>query len=417
MERTSTHSLQKRIIEQNPALDLQEIQAADWDFAGSDTQYSTHGMHTWLAAMIPALASKLIKITRAQSVLDPFCGGGTVLVEAVLAGIPTAGIDINPLATLISRAKTTHIEKVDLENSLAQILKTSNDYPRHIVAFPKEYNVHYWYKPYMISELSALSIAVAKVEDTKIRNFFECVFSATARDVSLTHRNEIRLRKLEPDRLAKFNPNVTRRFVSRARDSILRVSKLPRNTDATVLDGYTANMPFKDDAFTTIICSPPYGDERNGVCYFQSVKNMLYWLGCPADKLKDRKSQTLGWLGSRKSVEPPPSRTLKETIETVKNKKSQLEALVFYYDYYLSLKEMARVINDKIVIVIGQRVLDKKIFDNSKITVELFDDVGVRLEQEFTRRLPSKRLPKLREFGGVINKEHILMFTVKNKRM
>jgi hypothetical protein len=108
---------------------------------------------------------------------------------------------------------------------------------------------------------------------------------------------------------------------------------------------------------------------------------------------------------------------LRETINTVKNERSQLEALAFYYDYCLSLKEMARVVNDKIVIVIGQRVLDRRVFDNSKITVELLDDVGVKLEQEFTRNLPSKRLPKLREFGGVIDKEHILIFTVKNKRM
>ncbi len=367
--------------------------------------------------MIPALAGKLIKVTRAASVLDPFCGGGAVLVEAVLAGIPTAGIDINPLATLISRAKTTYIEKELLEKSLAEILKASSNYPRHVIAFPQKYNVHYWYKLYMIPELSSISIAIGNVEDQKIRNFFECVFSATARDVSLTHRNEIRLRKLEPGRLAKFNPDVTRRFVSRARDAILRVSKLPKNADATVLDGHIVYTPFKDDAFTTIICSPPYGDERNGVCYFQSVKNMLYWLGWSVEALNSRKSRTLGWVRGRKSIDSPPSRTLRETINTVKNERSQLEALAFYYDYCLSLKEMARVVNDKIVIVIGQRVLDRRVFDNSKITVELLDDVGVKLEQEFTRNLPSKRLPKLREFGGVIDKEHILIFTVKNKRM
>ena len=31
------------------------------DFKKSDTRYSTHGIHTWVAAMIPALAQKLIE--------------------------------------------------------------------------------------------------------------------------------------------------------------------------------------------------------------------------------------------------------------------------------------------------------------------------------------------------------------------
>src|SRR4029077_4190195 len=69
------------------------VEDQDWDFRGASTQYATHGMHTWLAAMIPGVASKLLVETRAKSVLDPFCGGGTALVESALHGIPCAGVD------------------------------------------------------------------------------------------------------------------------------------------------------------------------------------------------------------------------------------------------------------------------------------------------------------------------------------
>src|SRR5690606_9082165 len=43
---------------------------------------------------------------RTQPLLDPFCGSGTVLVEARAAGLRAIGVDLNPLAVLIARAKT-----------------------------------------------------------------------------------------------------------------------------------------------------------------------------------------------------------------------------------------------------------------------------------------------------------------------
>lgn len=46
------------------------------NFQGIDTQYSTHCLHTYLAAMIPALARRLIDsyVRPGGTVLDPFCG-------------------------------------------------------------------------------------------------------------------------------------------------------------------------------------------------------------------------------------------------------------------------------------------------------------------------------------------------------
>ena len=70
----------------------------DFQFKKISTTYATHGMHPYVASMIPALAKKMIQETKPVSLLDPFCGGGGVCVEGVLAGIPTAGLDINILS-------------------------------------------------------------------------------------------------------------------------------------------------------------------------------------------------------------------------------------------------------------------------------------------------------------------------------
>jgi hypothetical protein len=71
----------------------------------------THPFHTYPARMHPATARVLVELVgegapRTAPLVDPFCGSGTVLVETRAAGIRAIGVDLNPLAVLVARAKT-----------------------------------------------------------------------------------------------------------------------------------------------------------------------------------------------------------------------------------------------------------------------------------------------------------------------
>lgn len=48
-----------------------------------------------------------------ETVLDPFCGGGTTLVEAISLGRRAAGMDVSSLASFLARTKTTPISVRD----------------------------------------------------------------------------------------------------------------------------------------------------------------------------------------------------------------------------------------------------------------------------------------------------------------
>ena len=66
----------------------------------------THPFHSYPARLHPATARILVDVVGGEVVLDPFCGSGTVLVEAQAAGARAIGVDLNPLAILVARAKT-----------------------------------------------------------------------------------------------------------------------------------------------------------------------------------------------------------------------------------------------------------------------------------------------------------------------
>ena len=123
-----------------------KVGALDWDFKGCDTQYGVHGIHTYVAAMIPQLARGLIDHYALPDgpVFGPFCGGGAVLAEAVLSGRAAIGRDVNELAVLISRAKTTRISESDSTAALERILaKTDRSLQPPLV----DSGLAYWFKP------------------------------------------------------------------------------------------------------------------------------------------------------------------------------------------------------------------------------------------------------------------------------
>ena len=108
----------------------QEIKAffakVDWDFADAWTRYGLNLIHWYPTKLAPQVASKLIAglSGRGDIVLDPFCGSGTVLAEAMRLGRHSIGIDISPLACMIATARTTLIPLPKLDVRLTTFLET-----------------------------------------------------------------------------------------------------------------------------------------------------------------------------------------------------------------------------------------------------------------------------------------------------
>ena len=76
----------------------------------------THNYYNYPARFSPLFAKTVIETfsSPGDSVLDPFMGGGTSLVEAFVSGRRSAGNDINQLSLFLSKVKTTLIKDEDL---------------------------------------------------------------------------------------------------------------------------------------------------------------------------------------------------------------------------------------------------------------------------------------------------------------
>jgi len=242
----------------------------DWDFAGTNTQYSTHGIHTYLAAMIPQIPHRLLKMYANEDsrILDPFVGGGAVTTEAYLSGINATGIDVNTLAVLISQVKSTPISNQSLTKLLQNFDLAYSDAKVEVPDFSARSNVEYWFKQEVFTPLSRIRVAMEDVvgildrdEQTQSLKLLQCVYSNTVRSVSLTYRNEIRLRRLQEEDYQKFNPDTFNEFKTRLNTTIERIRLLPQNNvSTTIIEGNSRKLPFANDSFDLVLTSPPYGD-------------------------------------------------------------------------------------------------------------------------------------------------------------
>jgi len=87
----------------------------------------THNFYRYPARFSPAFASTAIELfsNPGDVVLDPYMGGGTTIVEAIVAGRRAIGSDLNSLSIFLTKVKTTKLnssEKKDLSSWAEQII-------------------------------------------------------------------------------------------------------------------------------------------------------------------------------------------------------------------------------------------------------------------------------------------------------
>ena len=135
-------------------------------------------------------------------VLDPFCGTGTVLLEANLSERNALGADANPLARLITAVKTTYIphdrllKEIDALVAKANLLESKLAWKTEIVS--------YWFSQNVISQLEKIRVAIDGVKNTNEKKFFLLCFSSLVKKVSFADPSISVPVKLNPKRFDAY---------------------------------------------------------------------------------------------------------------------------------------------------------------------------------------------------------------------
>jgi DNA modification methylase len=169
-----------------------------------DPKYVTHGIHAYKGKFYPQLARSLFNLgglNPGETVLDPFCGSGTVSLEAYLNGLRGVGIDMNPLAVKIARAKT-EILLVDpylrdrVLGQFQQRVSTLRPEAPAEVFDPKVLpEIQSWFPPNVVCKLSALLRAIREVPETRVKELLEVLLSSIVREVSQQDPQDLRIRR------------------------------------------------------------------------------------------------------------------------------------------------------------------------------------------------------------------------------
>lgn len=401
MQRTTKTRRYLKVRDLYKNMEKEQEGFVNWDFKEANTKEYTHCIHTYPAMMIPQIARRLIYLygKEAKTLLDPFMGSGTSLVEASLVPhIKEAyGFDLNPLAYLISKVKTTPINPELLEKELPQILN-SKEYEE----LPKFKNIEFWFKPKIIENLAVIKTAINRIQDKDIRNFFLVAFSETVRNVSNTRKGEFKLYRIEEEKLNKHNPNVFREFEKIVKQNIIGMKKYTPVITTTKIEPKHSNsmdkLPLKDGSIDIVVTSPPYGDSKTTVAYGQFSRLALEWLGY--ENVNSLDNRLLGGKASEELGIRINSPTLKMVISKIKekDKKRAREVLSFYEDFDRVVEQLNRVVakNGYICFVVGNRTVKGINIPTDKIMSEIFMTHGkYRYLKTHTRAIPNKRMPRL----------------------
>src|ERR1043165_4508231 len=161
----------------------------DWAFSGQkSTNRYTHGYHRYPAKFLPNLVKKLIEdyTTEGDLIADVFAGCGTTLLESKLHGRPSIGVDINPVALMITRAKTVAINPETLENYTQKFLAKLKQFNPSTKYYPKTKHprINYWFREKEKNKIAFLYRRVRYVRDSQLRDFYLCALSNTLKPCS-----------------------------------------------------------------------------------------------------------------------------------------------------------------------------------------------------------------------------------------
>lgn len=299
-----------------------------------------HRLHPYLGKYIPQLVEIFLRkyFVLGQTVLDPFAGSGTTLVQANELGINAIGYDISAFNVILMRAKTDHydLEKVEKEvkDIVSRVEKITQRNPYQASLFDlflpyEEIDVDNaylkeWFAPQALQELLTFR---ALISDYQYQDLLKVILSRSARSARLTTHFDLDFPKkpqigpyfcYKHSRICQPTTSAFQFLRRYSLDTVARIkaySKLQTSSTVAVYhqDSSTAEIPPIDG----VITSPPYVGLIN---YHEQHRYAFELLG-----LEDKRSEEIGaatagtGLKAKKAYQQQIAHVLRNTIQSMRS--------------------------------------------------------------------------------------------------
>jgi hypothetical protein len=270
-----------------------------------------HRLHPYLGKFIPQLVEIFIRkfFTPGQTVLDPFCGSGTTLVQANELGVNSIGYDISAFNVLLSDVKTREYNMPLLSKEMSDLLRKFRNITHDtkqlelwkerssILMIPPNDNeyLHKWYAPKALNELLTFRYLIQEGNYNN-KELFKIILSRAARSARLTTHYDLDFPKYpqtqpywchKHGRMCYPTEQAAKFIIRYSVDTIRRIQEYSLvRTNAKVEiyhdDSRHAKIPF----INGVITSPPY---VGLIDYHDQHAYAYHLLG-----LRDRRDEEIG---------------------------------------------------------------------------------------------------------------------------
>ncbi|MBC8228796.1 MerR family DNA-binding transcriptional regulator [bacterium] len=375
----------------------------DWDFVDANTGFLTHSIHPYPAKFIPQIPNTLIQELSSigDTVLDPFCGSGTMSVEALRLGRHAIGLDANPLSCLISKVKTTKISQSEADEllgladeikDLGQQTSLGNlplfpDMPSFTAATrPTFRGVEDWFDEHVIDELAFVKKKCRSLTQENARQLALVAMSSIIVTVS---RQDSDTRYVRRDKNTQLGDTFSR-FSRALLDTTQKALEFAREVDSRwnvqIIEANILDQP-DIGSVDLVVCSPPY---PNAYSYHLYHRTRMLWLDMNQPDFKKIE------IGSHRKYSRKGSNGA--TVETFRG---ELDTIFAWLARQLRPKRHA-------CFVIGDSVIKGEKVKNDELLIKVAKKHGFVLEANIKRNLQATRKsfnPKI----GKIRDEHIVI--------
>ena len=360
---------------------------------------SHRSLHPFPARMAPEIAFQaLSSLPKGSLVLDPMCGSGTVLQQALCHGHRAVGFDTDPLAVLISRVASQSISTDELLTSANKIADRAASMLEQSLALSWIDNdnetqefISFWFGEDQRQALRVLAHLVARRRGL-LRDALRLAISkiiitkepcaSLARDTSHSRPHRV---------MMTSNYDVVEGFRSAA---VQMARQLERNQpDGSVVvkrqDARRLSSSLKNQA-DIVVTSPPYG---NAIDYLRGHRLSLVWLGHTIPQLRAMRRKSVGsesGLDTRSTIDLEELALQLGPIDSLEPSiRRRLHR--FAKDMRSVLKQIQRSLRPEghAVMVIGNSMIRGMFVNNTRLIVATAKQVGLKEVSRYSREIPA----------------------------